>query len=96
MFEFLDRFIAIACPRFRDFRGLDPSGFDGRGNYNLGLKEQHVFPEINLEKSNKIRGLNITFVTTAPSDDLGRDLLVQLGMPFRKKTSAKKQAGQKE
>lgn len=90
MFEFMDRLISTAVPRIRDFRGLEPNGFDGRGNYNLGLKEQHIFPEINLEKSQKARGMNITFVTTAGNDDNGRGLLAKLGMPFKKPSSDKK------
>ncbi len=84
MFEFFDRLVSIALPRMRDFRGLDPRGFDGHGNYNLGLNEQYVFPEINLEKSDKPRGMNISFVTSAGKDDLAREFLVMMGMPFKK------------
>lgn len=90
MWEFLDRLISVAVPRIRDFHGLDASGFDGRGNYNLGLKEQLIFPEIDLEKTNKMRGMNITFVTTAGTDDLGREFLSLLGFPFRRPKGAEK------
>jgi len=83
MYEFLDRLISTAVPRIRDFRGLDPRAFDGRGNYNMGLDEQHIFPEVNLEKSPKVRGLNITFVTNAGSDERARELLKLFGMPFK-------------
>lgn len=83
MYEFLDRLITMALPRVRDFRGLSPKAFDGRGNYTLGLKEQIVFPEINFDKVEKTRGMNITIVTTAKSDDEGRALLRHLGLPFR-------------
>jgi large subunit ribosomal protein L5 len=83
MFEFLDRFINTAIPRIRDFRGLDPRAFDGRGNYNLGLTEQHIFPEVNLEKSPKLRGFNVTIVTTAGEDAKARELLALFGMPFK-------------
>jgi large subunit ribosomal protein L5 len=97
MYEFMDRLIAIAIPRLRDFRGLEPRGFDGYGNYNLGLQEQHIFPEINLEKSMKTRGMNITFVTSAgqlprlnneEKDAAGMELLERMGMPFRKRAPA--------
>ncbi|MBI3298022.1 MAG: 50S ribosomal protein L5 [Elusimicrobia bacterium] len=84
MWEFLDRLISTAVPRIRDFRGLEPKGFDGRGNYNLGVKEHHIFPEVNLEKSPKARGLNITFVTSADNDQDGFELLDRMGMPFKK------------
>lgn len=84
MYDFFDRLVAIALPRVRDFRGNPRKGFDGRGNYTLGLKEQIVFPEVNLDKLDKIRGMDVTFVTTAESDDEGRDLLENLGLPFRK------------
>jgi large subunit ribosomal protein L5 len=84
MFEFLDRLIALALPRVRDFRGLNPKGFDGRGNYNMGLNEQLVFPEINPDKVSFTQGMNITMVTSAQSDDEGRLLLKELGLPFRK------------
>jgi large subunit ribosomal protein L5 len=83
MWEFLDRLISTAIPRIRDFRGLEARGFDGNGNYNLGLKEQLIFPEINVEKSPKQRGMNITMVTSAANDDIGMDLLRHLGMPFK-------------
>jgi large subunit ribosomal protein L5 len=85
MYEFLDRLINTAVPRIRDFRGLNPRAFDGRGNYNMGLDEQHIFAEVNLEKSPKIRGLNITFVTNAGSDDRARELLTLFGVPFKTK-----------
>jgi large subunit ribosomal protein L5 len=83
MYEFLNRFINIALPRVRDFRGLPPHAFDGRGNYSLGLKEQIIFPEINYDKIDKIKGMNIVIVTTAKTDEEGRELLRLLGMPFR-------------
>ncbi|HAH32993.1 MAG TPA: 50S ribosomal protein L5 [Elusimicrobia bacterium] len=84
MYEFLDRFVSIAMPRIRDFQGMDPKFFDGRGNLNVGLKEHHVFAEVNTEKSPKARGMNITFVTTAGDNEKGRSLLEHLGMPFKK------------
>ncbi len=84
MWSFLDRLQSLALPRVRDFRGLPPKGFDGRGNYNMGLKEQIVFPEINYDKVEKVRGMNITICTTAGNDNEGRALLEALGMPFRK------------
>lgn len=84
MWAFLDRMITIALPRVRDFRGLPSKGFDGRGNYNMGLKEQIVFPEVNYDKVEKVRGMNITICTSANSDAEGRALLEALGMPFRK------------
>lgn len=83
MYEFLDRFINAAVPRIRDFRGLDPRAFDGRGNYNLGLNEQHIFPEVELDKSPKLRGLNVTIVTTAGQDGTAREMLTLMGMPFK-------------
>ena len=83
MYEMLDRLISIALPRIRDFRGIAPGSFDGRGNYNLGVKEQIIFPEIDYDKIDKIRGLDIAITTTAKSDDEGRALLRLLGMPFR-------------
>jgi len=89
MWEFFDRLANVAMPRVRDFRGLNPNGFDGRGNYNMGLNEQYVFPEINPEKSEKPRGMNITIVTSAGQDDLARDLLTLMGMPFKKPEGAK-------
>jgi len=85
MYEFLDRLINIAIPRIRDFRGVDPEGFDGNGNFNLGLYEQYIFPEINIEKSDKARGMNITIVTTAGRDDHAKALLEFLGVPFKKR-----------
>ncbi|MEW6412195.1 MAG: 50S ribosomal protein L5 [Candidatus Zixiibacteriota bacterium] len=84
MYEFLDRLVSIAIPRIRDFRGVSPKAFDGRGNYNLGLKEQLIFPEIDYDKVEKIRGMNITIGTTARTDEEARQLLTELGMPFRK------------
>lgn len=83
MWEFFDRLVSLALPRVRDFRGVSPRGFDGAGNYTLGLREQIVFPEIEFEKVDAVRGMNITFVTTAESNEEGRELLRQLGMPFR-------------
>ena len=85
MYEFLDRFISVASPRIRDFRGLPNKGFDGRGNYNFGVNEQIVFPEINYDKVNNIRGLNITIVTTGQTDEEAYELLVSLGLPIRQK-----------
>jgi large subunit ribosomal protein L5 len=85
MYEFLDRFISIAAPRIRDFRGLPNRGFDGRGNYNFGVTEQIIFPEIDYDKVNQIRGLNITIVTTAKTDEDAFELLLAMGMPIRKK-----------
>ena len=82
-YEFLDRLIGTALPRIRDFRGLSPRSFDGRGNYTLGLREQLVFPEIDYDKIDKVRGLEVTIVTTAKTDEEGRRLLALLGMPFR-------------
>jgi len=84
MYDFLDRLISIALPRVRDFRGLSPRSFDGRGNYNFGLSEQVVFPEIDYDKIDKIRGMNITIVTTAKSDEEAKALLEAFGFPFRK------------
>jgi large subunit ribosomal protein L5 len=83
MYEFLDRLIALALPRVRDFRGLNPKAFDGRGNYSMGLNEQLVFPEINADKVHNVQGMNITMVTTARTDDEGRELLRELGMPLQ-------------
>lgn len=83
MWEFLDRLLATALPRIRDFRGLDPRSFDGRGNYTLGLTEQLVFPEVDYDKVDAVRGMDITVVTTAATDDEGRALLRALGFPFR-------------
>ncbi|MCC6955802.1 MAG: 50S ribosomal protein L5 [Anaerolineales bacterium] len=84
MWSFLDRLMNIALPRVRDFRGISPNAFDGRGNYTLGLREQLVFPEIEYDKIDKLRGLEVTIVTTATNDDHGRQLLQMLGMPFKK------------
>ena len=84
MFEFLDRFVNFALPQSRDFRGVLATGFDGRGNYNLGIREQIIFPEIDYDKVDKIRGLQVTIVTTARTDEEGRQLLELLGMPFSK------------
>ncbi|EDS18495.1 ribosomal protein L5 [Thomasclavelia ramosa DSM 1402] len=84
MYEFLDKLVNISLPRVRDFRGVSNNSFDGRGNYTLGIKEQLIFPEINFDKVNKLRGMDIVFVTTAKSDEEGRELLAQLGMPFKK------------
>ena len=84
MWEFMDRLVSLALPRVRDFRGISPRAFDGAGNYTLGLKEQIVFPEIEFDKVDQVRGMNITFVTTATTNDEARGLLSKLGMPFRK------------
>jgi len=84
MWEFFDRLIALAIPRIRDFRGLSPRGFDGRGNYSFGVTEQLIFPEIDYDRVAKVRGMNITFVTTARTDDEGRAFLEQFGFPFRR------------
>jgi len=83
MFFFLDKLMGVALPRVRDFKGVSPKGFDGRGNYTLGIREQIIFPEINYDKIDKIKGMNITIVTTAGSDEEGLELLRLLGMPFR-------------
>jgi len=91
MYHFLDRLIAVALPRVRDFKGVPRSGFDGRGNYTMGLKENIVFPEVNADKLDKIRGMDITFVTTAPTNDEAHALLEKLGMPFRKPEPAKQE-----
>jgi large subunit ribosomal protein L5 len=85
MWEFYDRLINVAVPRIRDFRGLNPRSFDGRGNYTLGLTEQIIFPEINLDKVGKIRGMDVTIVTSARSDEEGRELLRLMNMPFRQR-----------
>jgi large subunit ribosomal protein L5 len=85
MWYFLDKLLNVALPRIRDFRGVSPDGFDGRGNYSLGLREQVVFPEIDYDKIDKLRGLEVSIVTTAKSDDEARSLLTRLGMPFRKR-----------
>lgn len=83
MFHFLDRLVNVALPRVRDFRGVSRKGFDGRGNYTLGIKEQTIFPEIHYSKIEKIRGMNITIVTDAKTDEEGRELLKKMGMPFK-------------
>jgi len=93
MYEFLDRLLNIAVPRVRDFRGLNPQSFDGRGNYSLGLSEQTVFPEVDPDKVEFQQGMNITIVTTAKNDAAGRRLLAMLGVPFRDQTGAGEQAG---
>jgi large subunit ribosomal protein L5 len=85
MYDFLDRFISIALPRTRDFRGINPKGFDGRGNFNLGVTEHIIFPEIDIDKVSKILGMDITFVTSAESDEEGKALLDAFGFPFVKK-----------
>lgn len=86
MYEFLDRLLSVALPRVRDFRGVNDKGFDGRGNYTLGVKEQIIFPEISIEKVSKINGMDITFVTTAESDEESYELLKAFGMPFTRKS----------
>ncbi len=83
MWEFLDRLVSLALPRVRDFKGVSPKGFDGRGNFTMGLKEQFIFPEIDYDKIDVAKGMNISFVTTARTDEEGRALLTELGMPFR-------------
>ncbi|MHC1734573.1 MAG: 50S ribosomal protein L5 [Erysipelotrichaceae bacterium] len=85
MYEFLDKLVNVALPRVRDFRGVSINAFDGRGNYTLGVKEQLIFPEINFDKVNKVRGMDIVIVTSANTDEEGRALLKELGMPFEKK-----------
>ncbi len=84
MYEFLDRFFNLALPRVRDFRGINPDSFDGRGNYSMGVKEQLIFPEIEYDKIDKVRGMDINFITTANTDEEGRELLSLLGAPFAK------------
>lgn len=83
MYEFMDRLVSVALPRVRDFRGVSPKAFDGRGNYTIGVREQLIFPEIDFNKVDKLRGMNISIVTTAKNDELARALLKALGMPFR-------------
>ena len=85
MYEFLERFIAVASPRIRDFRGLSPKGFDGRGNYNFGVSEQIIFPEIDYDKVNNIRGMNISIVTTSQTDEEAYELLISMGFPIQQK-----------
>ena len=89
MYEFLDRLISLALPRVRDFRGLDPNGFDGNGNYSLGLTEQLVFPELNPDKFSNVQGMNVTLVTNSGSDDESRELLRAMGMPLRTSEKSK-------
>ncbi len=84
MYEFLDRLITVAIPRIRDFRGIDPKGFDGRGNFNMGISEQIIFPEIDIDKVNKITGMDITFVTTSKTNEEAKELLESFGFPFKK------------
>jgi large subunit ribosomal protein L5 len=84
MYDFLDKLVNIALPRVRDFRGINPRGFDGRGNFSMGIKEQIIFPEIDYDKIDKIRGMNITLITSANTDEEARELLGHLGMPFRR------------
>lgn len=88
MWEFLDRLVNVALPRVRDFRGVNPKGFDGKGNYTMGIREHIIFPEIDYDKTDKVKGLNVTFVTTATTDEEGRALLGHLGMPFQKPSGA--------
>jgi large subunit ribosomal protein L5 len=85
MWYFLEKLVVVALPRIRDFRGINPDAFDGSGNYSLGLREQIIFPEVDYDKIDKLRGLEVSIVTTAKSDEEGRSLLTQLGMPFRKR-----------
>ena len=87
MYEFLERFVAVASPRIRDFRGLPSKGFDGRGNYNFGIEEQIIFPEVDYDKVNQIRGMNITIVTTGQSDEEAYELLIAMGLPIRQKSN---------
>ncbi|MGB0647354.1 MAG: 50S ribosomal protein L5 [Bradymonadia bacterium] len=87
MWEFLDRMMNVALPRVRDFRGINPKGFDGRGNFSMGIKEHIIFPEIDYDKTDKVKGLNITIVTTAKTDEEGRALLSELGLPFKRSKS---------
>ncbi|MCS7231126.1 MAG: 50S ribosomal protein L5 [Elusimicrobiota bacterium] len=84
MYEFIDRLIYIALPKIKDFHGISPDGFDGRGNYNLGITEQYIFPEVSVEKSDRVRGMNITIVTSAKTDQEAKELLSLFGFPFRK------------
>jgi large subunit ribosomal protein L5 len=84
MYEFLDKLVSVSLPRVRDFRGISKKSFDGRGNYTLGVKEQLIFPEIDYDKVNKVRGMDIVIVTTANTDEEARELLTQFGMPFQK------------
>lgn len=84
MYEFMDRLVTSALPRVRDFQGIKATGFDGRGNYNLGVTEQIIFPEVNIDKINRINGMDITFVTSAETDTEAKSLLSELGLPFKK------------
>ncbi|WP_212113271.1 50S ribosomal protein L5 [Candidatus Shikimatogenerans silvanidophilus] len=90
MYEFLDRLITISLPRVRDFNGIKENGFDGRGNYNLGIKEQIIFPEINIDKVKIITGMNISFITNTDKDELSKLLLIKFGLPFKKKQNGKR------
>ena len=94
MYEFLERFIAVASPRIRDFRGLSSKGFDGRGNYNFGIEEQIIFPEVDYDKVNQIRGMNITIVTTGKTDEEAYELLIAMGLPIRKKKNKLEEAAE--
>jgi len=94
MYEFLERFIAVASPRIRDFRGLPAKGFDGRGNYNFGIDEQIIFPEIDYDKVHQIRGMNITIVTTGQTDEEAYGLLVSMGLPIRQKRNQVEEAAE--
>jgi len=93
MYEFLDRLISLALPRVRDFRGLNPNGFDGHGNYSLGLSEQLVFPELNPDKYTRVQGMNVTFVTSVDNNDEARELLAGFGMPFRREEGKPRKSG---
>ena len=95
MYEFLDRLISVALPRVRDFSGLPDKAFDGRGNYNMGIKEQIIFPEIDYDKVDKIRGMNITLTTTAKTDAEANELLLLFGFPFKKRPVKDETAGEK-
>jgi len=92
MWEFLDRLVSLALPRIRDFRGISDRGFDGQGNFTMGLKDHHMFPEVDYESAESSFGMNISFVTSAHNDEEGRALIVKLGFPFRKRTTSKKAA----
>ena len=94
MYDFLTKFINVSLPKIRDFKGINPNSFDGRGNYTIGIKEDIIFPEISFEKVDQIRGMDITFVTSTNSDHEAYDLLKELGFPFRDELSKKKQIGE--
>ena len=94
MYEFLERFISVASPRIRDFQGLSATGFDGRGNYNFGIEEQIIFPEVDYDKVNQIRGMNITIVTTGQTDEEAYELLVAMGLPIRQKREKVKEGSE--